>query len=562
MTGRPLIAPFANLRRTLAITAPGWLEASEQIWHDWQEAAGRELPDGRLPRVFAVARITCVEDIPLHAGLLQIMRHQAVQAFAIFVLPNTPTLEIVRWIALREGWASLVGLTIESDVSSLVARLPRDGTLALFPYPSLLVPSSLEKGLAGEAIALAQGAYCGPPTLSSPWGRPEDIDVSSLFESVEETVPPLPFPIAHGLASEASPCSKLTDAEIWLRPMAVELPGSTREDWIVATLRSDAQGEQVVASQPACFADLSGNLTVPLIPRFASEVMRTLQLRSLSANEVAVGREISLNVPPQNIAPWMVSAYLNRGGAGNQVIRAFAHGLSCRIAYAEDEGSELQDIPVVWGVLRESDRILAQARAQGLHFFYVDHAYFNRGHGNSYRITRNAYDAGRVRKVGDSRLKMLNLDVQPWRKSGRSIIVCPPTEHFAAAHNCSDWLETTLCALKLETDRPIVIRTKPRPGEGSVPLVEALQDAHALVTHSSNVAIEAVCLGTPVFVSPTSAAAPVGRTDIGMIESPRYPKREGWLAHLAYSQYSLEEIRDGSAWNLLMHLEDRDFVRN
>ncbi len=248
------------------------------------------------------------------------------------------------------------------------------------------------------------------------------------------------------------------------------------------------------------------------------------------------------------------------GGGGNPVARAFATGTGCRLAYAEEEPEVLRDIPVVWGVLRGSDRILAQAQFQGLHFFYIDHAYFDRGHGHSYRITRNRYEAGNVRKVRDDRLKRLNLDVPPWRKNGRGIIVCPPTEYFMAAHGCPDWLETTLATLRLETDRPIIVREKPKPGEANIPLPQALQDAHALVTHSSNVAIEAACLGTPVFVSPTSAAAPIGQTDIGLIETPRYPKRDGWLAHLAYSQYSIDEIRDGTAWKLLKYLEECEFA--
>ena len=93
-----------------------------------------------------------------------------------------------------------------------------------------------------------------------------------------------------------------------------------------------------------------------------------------------------------------------------------------------------------------------------------------------------------------------------------------------------------------------------------MPLDVALQSAHALVTHSSNVAIEAACLGTPIFVDPASAAAPIGLTDLSMIETPVYPDRQAWLSHLAYSQFSMDEIRDGSAWRLLREQEERDFV--
>jgi hypothetical protein len=256
----------------------------------------------------------------------------------------------------------------------------------------------------------------------------------------------------------------------------------------------------------------------------------------------------------------MISAFLNRGGGGNPVVRAFANGVGCRLAYAEDEPEELQDIPVVWGVLRQSDRILAQAKRQGLYFFYIDHAYFNRGHGKTYRITRNAYEAGPVRECSGDRLSELDVDVRPWRKAGREIIVCPPTDYFMQAHGCPDWLDETLSGLRRLTDRPITVRMKPQPGEQAVPLPEALKKAHALVTHSSNVAIEAACLGTPVFVDGASAAAPVGLTDLSQIESPAYPDRDPWLAHLAYNQFSFEEIGDGRAWTMLLDLEERPYV--
>jgi hypothetical protein len=256
----------------------------------------------------------------------------------------------------------------------------------------------------------------------------------------------------------------------------------------------------------------------------------------------------------------MISAFLNRGGGGNPVIRAFAEGVACRLAYAEDEPEILRDIPVVWGVLRESDRVLAQAKAQSLYFFYVDHAYFNRGHRRTYRITRNGYEAGPIRNCPRDRVEELEVEIAPWRKSGRNIIVCPPTDYFMHAHGCLDWLETTMAALQSVTDRPITIRQKPRPGEEMVPLPQALETAHALVTHSSNVAIEAACLGTPVFVAPASAAAPIGRTDLSAIETPVYPDRDQWLAHLAYNQFSFDEIREGRAWRMLLELEERELV--
>jgi hypothetical protein len=54
-----------------------------------------------------------------------------------------------------------------------------------------------------------------------------------------------------------------------------------------------------------------------------------------------------------------------------------------------------------------------------------------------------------------------------------------------------------------------------------------------------------------VFVDRSSAAALVGRCDIGRIEEPIYPDREPWLRSLAYSQFNERELVDGTLWRLL-----------
>jgi len=253
----------------------------------------------------------------------------------------------------------------------------------------------------------------------------------------------------------------------------------------------------------------------------------------------------------------IVNCYLNHGGGGNDAIAALASSLKCRSFYAED--GHKPGASVVWGVLRGSKDVIDTAIARGDIFYYVDHAYFARGHKSHYRMTRNRFDAGAVRQCPNDRLAELNVDLHPWNEGGRSIIVCPPTDYFMHAHDCHSWLDDTLAELRKHTDRPIVIREK----KGSAPLeplAEALADAHALVTHSSNVAVEAAVLGTPVFVSDASAARPVGLSDLSLIETPAHPPRKPWLAHLAYSQFSFEEMQSGKVWRLLEEFEQRSFV--
>jgi len=82
-------------------------------------------------------------------------------------------------------------------------------------------------------------------------------------------------------------------------------------------------------------------------------------------------------------------------------------------------------------------------------------------------------------------------------------------------------------------------------------LHDDLRGAHALVTHGSNAAVEAVFMGCPVFVDPCSAAALVGKTNLDEIEEPIYPDRTAWLHSLSYSQFSEKELVDGTLWRLI-----------
>ena len=90
-----------------------------------------------------------------------------------------------------------------------------------------------------------------------------------------------------------------------------------------------------------------------------------------------------------------------------------------------------------------------------------------------------------------------------------------------------------------------------RDKESKRPLQADLEGAHALVSHGSIAAVEAVILGCPVFVHPDSAAALVGRTDLKMIERPAMPDRTKWLHSLAYSQFNERELIDGTLWSLM-----------
>ena len=70
--------------------------------------------------------------------------------------------------------------------------------------------------------------------------------------------------------------------------------------------------------------------------------------------------------------------------------------------------------------------------------------------------------------------------------------------------------------------------------------------ASTLVTHSSAAAVTAVIEGIPVIVSGMSALA-----QMRWSTDPEHDQRLGFLNVLADNQWTLDEIREGKAWEWL-----------
>lgn len=210
---------------------------------------------------------------------------------------------------------------------------------------------------------------------------------------------------------------------------------------------------------------------------------------------------------------------------------------------------------VTYGALRGLGELLRDAQREGRGWLYLDNGYFRPGHYDGYyRATLNAYQHDGTGNASPARWERLGKQILPWRTGGRSVMICPPGEVYAGLRgfNAAQWLADTLATLKQHTDRPIVVRSKPKKGEKGEPLWTSLRDCHALVAHSSNSAVEALQFGIPVFCTAPCAASLMGSADICTIETPRYPDgREQWAWNLAAAQWTLAEMRDGTCWSEL-----------
>ena len=266
-----------------------------------------------------------------------------------------------------------------------------------------------------------------------------------------------------------------------------------------------------------------------------------------------------------------VCCYLQGTSKGDDIVRLFARGANGILANTLDYVSthKLPAAPVfLWGCLRGSDLILKHCLATGHEFYYGDNCYY--GSSEFIRISKNGLQNTQFVERSADRFQRNPVKIKPWRRSGSSIVILPPTESFVHLFDKHSWLQDTIATLRQYTDRPIRVRYKPsetgigwqngymintgtvtRKNASSCSLDQDLADAWAVVAFQSSAVWEAIAMGIPAFVDPVNAASVFGNTDLKQIETPVYADREPYFRHINYCQFTLDEIANGTAWRIL-----------
>lgn len=207
---------------------------------------------------------------------------------------------------------------------------------------------------------------------------------------------------------------------------------------------------------------------------------------------------------------------------------------------------------------------------------YIDLGYWHRRIRDRYdgyhKISVNsrhptAYFQNKKHEMG--RFKRLNLEIKPWVKEGRDILIAGMSAKAAAAEGLIPfhWEQNAYKAIRGTTRRPVIYRPKPnctraRPLHGAgfdkkTPLNAVLSNCHAIATHHSNVAVDALLRGVPAFCE-EGVALPMSLTDLSLIEDPYYPdNRAQWAADIAWTQFTPAEMAIGLPWR---HLREEGLI--
>lgn len=243
------------------------------------------------------------------------------------------------------------------------------------------------------------------------------------------------------------------------------------------------------------------------------------------------------------------------------------------------------DCVVFYGLEGNCRQILADHSKAGT-AVYVDLGYWGRREGGRWagfhKIVMNGrHPTSYFRSVKHphDRIGRFHVGPKPWRENGSHILLAGMGDKgaWAEGYRPEEWERWAIAELRKYTDRPIVYRPKPswktaKPIAGTLysprdrDVQQDLADCWAVVTHHSNVAVDAIVAGVPAFCW-AGVAEPLSLQDLSQIERPYCPGRGAgeendraqWMADIAYTQWSIAEMRQGLPWR---HLKAERLIGN
>jgi hypothetical protein len=284
----------------------------------------------------------------------------------------------------------------------------------------------------------------------------------------------------------------------------------------------------------------------------------------------------------------MIYGYDTSRKTTNKVVKLFCEGANGQTRRLDQldldiQNSNVDDYFTSFGILRGTAEVYRKAP----NYIHIDHAYFLAGHKKTddswYRVTKNGINMKDITKhYPEDRFNTYfkqHVNIKPWSLNTKGhILVLPPTQPTAWYTGDEDWLDNTLKWLKDNTDRKVIVRHKPpvihcdnqgfpidhikfqekfnemkhlvRP----TTLDEDLDNAYCVVAYNSGAVVKATLEGVPVFSTEYASSKSVA-FDWNDIENhnelKQEPNRQQYCNALSYHQYTLSEMKNGKAWQLI-----------
>jgi len=226
-----------------------------------------------------------------------------------------------------------------------------------------------------------------------------------------------------------------------------------------------------------------------------------------------------------------------------------------------EEMYENTTLPMCWAGFFKP-QWLEICKKHNLKFYNLDSGYFgNKKRKTIFRLSvDNFQNVDTIIDRPADRWEQLNIDQYSF-KQGSAIVVIPPDRKIVHALQLGSedrWIDETILKIKKFTDREIKVRKRPESRADRIvsnTFKDFIKDdTFCVVGYSSNALVEAAMHDIPVIALGDSATRSLYNYQLQEIEKikPAYlSDKQAWLNHLAYSQFTREELLSGLAWELI-----------
>lgn len=203
-----------------------------------------------------------------------------------------------------------------------------------------------------------------------------------------------------------------------------------------------------------------------------------------------------------------------------------------------------------------NEKFLTEKIDRSLPFWFIDSGYTNFIEPNKkwHRLVRNHLHFHKLFDAPCDRLGMFREFPKEWRNSGDRILVIEPGQFAANIFHVDikQWKYNVEKEIKKYSDKKIVFREK-APKKKRAPLHKHLleEDYFCVVNINSNAATESIWAGVPVITLDKHITNSISKSNISDINNLYRGPLGNWLAMLSYSQFTYQELIDGTAVNIV-----------
>lgn len=228
------------------------------------------------------------------------------------------------------------------------------------------------------------------------------------------------------------------------------------------------------------------------------------------------------------------------------------------------------DIAVSWGVYKKIKKetkirseIMLKQLSRGRRTLVVERGYLKRdSHFSIGFDSQNGWADFNNKTCPTDRWSKLGINLKPKTYKGDSVLFCGQVPWDTAVQDIDyiQWCKDIVKSIREVTDRNIIFRPHPLGPDMSKHIeetrrvkmstnkniLEDFKETWCAVAYNSNALVEAAIEGIPVFAFNNGAMTwEIANKNIANIENPKLPPRQQWAANLAYTQWTLDEMKLG-----------------